>query len=120
MDLKEMLKSRSMTQTDLAEKIGVTQATISIWAAGKAIPSKEYADKIEKVLGKPDQDNFKRVCRISSKEAARLMRMSWPTFCRMAQQGTWDWCKASFTPSEKGGRWYYHINFEKMKKDERI
>jgi len=119
-DLKESMRVRGLNQTQLAEMIGVTQPTISGWMSGKVVPSKEMAERLEKVLGVPEQENFRKVQRINSHQAARMMGMSRAKFCELAQMGAWDWCKAVFTPSDKGGRWYYHINLEQMRKKECI
>jgi transcriptional regulator with XRE-family HTH domain len=40
-----------MTQADLADKVGVTQATISNWEIGKVIPSREQKNDLKRILG---------------------------------------------------------------------
>ena len=39
MDVKSFLSRNNMSQTDLAEAIGVTQATISSWAVNRTAPT---------------------------------------------------------------------------------
>lgn len=42
-----------MTQTDLADKIGALQKSVSRYETGTAVPSLETMEKIAKVLKKP-------------------------------------------------------------------
>jgi transcriptional regulator with XRE-family HTH domain len=40
-----------MTQTDLAEKLGVTPQAVSAWIHGRAMPTPEKMAEIERLLG---------------------------------------------------------------------
>ena len=51
--LKDTMKSRSLTSVELAERIGVTKATISYWINGKVFPSPEMLTKIATALNVP-------------------------------------------------------------------
>jgi len=48
----------SLTQVQLAEKVGVTRQTILVIEAGKYLPSLEVAFKISKVFGTSIEDVF--------------------------------------------------------------
>lgn len=49
--LKAALKFRSMTQRDLAEKIGITETAISRYTTGSRVPKTSIAIKICDALG---------------------------------------------------------------------
>lgn len=51
--LKDTMKSRSLTSVELAERIGVTKATVSYWINGKVFPSPEMLTKIATALDVP-------------------------------------------------------------------
>ncbi|MFD2514362.1 helix-turn-helix transcriptional regulator [Pontibacter locisalis] len=48
----------SLTQEDLAKKIGVSRQTINAMEANKYVPSTVLALKIARVFGKPVEDIF--------------------------------------------------------------
>lgn len=48
--LTEALKEKSMTQAELAEKIGVTQSMISHYASGRKMPALDTFSRICEVL----------------------------------------------------------------------
>ncbi len=48
--LKELLKSRGVKQNWLAQRIGVSQVTMSNWVTGKSSPSKKNLIKLSEVL----------------------------------------------------------------------
>lgn len=50
-NLMNALYDRRMTQTALAEQLGVTQAAVSAWVAEKKRPTIEMCVKIADVLG---------------------------------------------------------------------
>lgn len=52
-NLKLFRKKKSLTQSILAKKIGVTQQTYSKWETGKSRPSYKNLQKISKVLEVP-------------------------------------------------------------------
>ncbi|MGO9572353.1 MAG: helix-turn-helix domain-containing protein [Desulfomonilaceae bacterium] len=49
--LKRLRIRNAMSQKDIAEKMGVTQATVSNWELAKSIPSKEQKKELKKILG---------------------------------------------------------------------
>jgi transcriptional regulator with XRE-family HTH domain len=49
--LKRARIREAMTQAELGDKVGVTQATISNWEIGKVIPSREQKDDLKRILG---------------------------------------------------------------------
>lgn len=56
--LREILKIKGMTQTELAEKVGITQAFISEVCDCKKLPSLEIAQRIAFHLGYRTEDIF--------------------------------------------------------------
>jgi len=51
--LKELLKSKGLKQNWLANKIGVSEVTVSNWCAGKSVPKKVHLQKISELLDVP-------------------------------------------------------------------
>jgi transcriptional regulator with XRE-family HTH domain len=51
--LKELLKSKGLKQKWLANKIGVSEVTVSNWCAGKSVPTKTHLQKISDLLEVP-------------------------------------------------------------------
>jgi len=51
--LKELLKSKGLKQKWLADKIGVSEVTVSHWCAGKSVPKKEHLQRISELLDVP-------------------------------------------------------------------
>ena len=51
--LKELLKSRGLKQNWLAQKIGVSNVTVSNWSSGKSMPKKKHLQKISELLDVP-------------------------------------------------------------------
>lgn len=50
MTLKELRERKRMTQTELAEAIGVAQPTVSNWEVGSHAPRMWAREELEKVL----------------------------------------------------------------------
>jgi transcriptional regulator with XRE-family HTH domain len=50
MKLREARKLRRLSQADFAETLGVTQALISQWESGVAVPSREHRARLEELL----------------------------------------------------------------------
>ena len=50
MMLKELLKSKGIKQNWLAQRIGVSQVTLSNWVKGKSFPSKRNLEKLSELL----------------------------------------------------------------------
>ena len=51
MTFKELMKRKGYTQTELAEKLGVKQATISGWQNGLRMPRTKQLQVIAQALG---------------------------------------------------------------------
>lgn len=48
--LKEILKTKGLKQKWLAQKMGVSEVTVSNWVKEKSVPSKNHIDKMCEVL----------------------------------------------------------------------
>ncbi len=48
--LKELLKSKGIKQKWLANKIGVSEVTISNWCTAKSVPNKMHLHKLSALL----------------------------------------------------------------------
>ena len=50
MEIKKIRESRRMRQYELANRMGVKQASVSAWESGKAVPSAENLMKLADIL----------------------------------------------------------------------
>ncbi len=50
MEIKKIRESRRMRQYELANRMGVKQASVSAWESGKAMPSAENLMKLADIL----------------------------------------------------------------------
>ena len=50
-NIKELRVEKSMTQTQLASMLFISQDTISLWEKGKSLPTAEYLIAISKTFG---------------------------------------------------------------------
>lgn len=48
--LKELLKSKGIKQNWLANRMGVSEVTLSNWVKDKSTPSKKHLDKLGELL----------------------------------------------------------------------
>lgn len=48
--LKELLKSKGVKQNWLAQRIGVSEVTMSNWVKGKSFPTKKNLEKLSVLL----------------------------------------------------------------------
>lgn len=48
--LKEIMRQKNISSVELAEKLGVSKATVSYWINGKVFPSQETIVNISKIL----------------------------------------------------------------------
>lgn len=48
--LKELIKSKGLKQSFIANKIGVSVVTVSNWVQGKSSPSKKHLEKLCEIL----------------------------------------------------------------------
>ena len=55
MPLKSLLKSKGLKQIWLAEKLGVSEVTLSNWSSGKSIPNEENLNKLSELLDVPKE-----------------------------------------------------------------
>ena len=58
--IKVQRKKAGLTQIQLAEAIGVTQANVSIWENGKSLPTADKLKKISEILNCSIEDLFKK------------------------------------------------------------
>lgn len=82
--LKELRKQHSETQTEMAERLGVTQRTIANWEAGDRNPDLEMLAKISSkyevttdyLLGLTDDPQFEQPATIAARPAAGMPPIS--------------------------------------------
>jgi len=51
--LKELIKARGVKQRFIADKLGVSEVSVSNWVKGKTNPSDEHLEKLCKILDVP-------------------------------------------------------------------
>ncbi|MGI6304514.1 MAG: helix-turn-helix transcriptional regulator [Bacteroidales bacterium] len=51
--LKELLKTKGIKQVWIANKLGVSEVTVSKWCAGKSVPKKSHLEKLSQLLDVP-------------------------------------------------------------------
>jgi transcriptional regulator with XRE-family HTH domain len=51
--LKELLRSKGIKQKWLADKMGVSEVTVSNWCSSKSFPKKEHLNKLCQILDIP-------------------------------------------------------------------
>jgi transcriptional regulator with XRE-family HTH domain len=51
--LKELLKAKGIKQKWLANKLGVSEVTVSNWCSGKSMPKKSHIQKLSELLEVP-------------------------------------------------------------------
>jgi len=59
--LKNIIKSKGIKQNWLANKIGVSEVTVSNWCKGKSNPNKQHIQKLSEILEVPEKQllNYK-------------------------------------------------------------
>ena len=60
----DLLKKNNMTQLALANKLGVTQQLISMWARGKAQPQIDMVPKLAEALQEPTEVIIQCFCKV--------------------------------------------------------
>lgn len=50
MNLKEKRVSKNITQTELAERLGVSQSAVALWENGGAMPSSDKLPALAKIF----------------------------------------------------------------------
>jgi transcriptional regulator with XRE-family HTH domain len=53
--IKELLQSKGIKQKWLADRLGVSEVTVSNWCSGKNLPHKKHLEKISEILDIPLQ-----------------------------------------------------------------
>jgi len=51
--LKELLKTKGIKQVWVANKLGVSEVTVSKWCSGKSVPKKAHLEKLSRLLDVP-------------------------------------------------------------------
>ncbi|MGQ1787980.1 helix-turn-helix transcriptional regulator [Saccharicrinis sp. GN24d3] len=54
--MKEILKAKGIKQKWLAQKLGVSEVTVSNWVKEKSYPSKKHIEKLSEILNIPKED----------------------------------------------------------------
>lgn len=78
--LSTILKSRGMSQKDLAVATGLTQAAISRYANGKRVPSIEVSERISDALGVGPEVFTESLSAITAKKLADFCRENAPYY----------------------------------------
>lgn len=60
-NLKEARIRVGFSQTELAEKVGVTQATICNWELGKGTPQEKHLKRLDEILGEESGDGASQI-----------------------------------------------------------
>jgi Predicted transcriptional regulators len=60
MKIKELRKAANLNQVMLAERMGVTQSTVSSWETGSAMPAASTLPKLADLLGCTIDDLYGR------------------------------------------------------------
>lgn len=60
-NMEKLRKALKLSQEAVAEQMGVTQASVSAWECGIAVPRTDKLPKLAKVLGCRVEDLFERV-----------------------------------------------------------
>ncbi|NLF43957.1 MAG: helix-turn-helix transcriptional regulator [Bacteroidales bacterium] len=53
--LKELLKTKGIKQVWIANKLGVSEVTVSNWCSGKSVPKKSHLEKLSQLLDVPQK-----------------------------------------------------------------
>lgn len=61
MRIKELRESASLTQEELASRLGMTRTAVSMWETGDAMPRADKLPEIAKILNCGIEDLFKEV-----------------------------------------------------------
>ena len=69
MSLHQLRKNVSMTQADIAKKIGVDISAVTKWETGQAYPRPDKLLKLEELLGVPAGDIIRAINEAKQKSA---------------------------------------------------
>ena len=64
--IRERRTGNALSQSELAERLNVSQATISLWEQGKGKPNKDQIQKLEQILPDFVADQFRKAERSSN------------------------------------------------------
>ena len=110
--LKAAMKKKPITQAGLADAAGLSRASISLFASGKARPGPKAKEKIEAALGfaleeidEPALPTSQK--RVSVSECAKRIGKS-PMFVMMALRS--GRAPFGFASKASGEKWSYHIS----------
>ena len=67
--MRELREKAGLTQGELAERLGVTQSTITYWETGKCYPRPDKLLKLEELLGVPAGDIIRAINEAAEKNA---------------------------------------------------
>ena len=122
--LNQVITDMNLTRAELAEKTGISKASISYYLSGKIEPSEKKQTQIAISLGLPScyfQDTVEQslncIEKLLPEQVAKIMGMSKETIRIGLQQGVFSWGYAIHT-SEK--RWVYFINKRKFEEKEGV
>lgn len=67
--MRELREKAGLTQGELAERLGVTQSTITYWETGKCYPRPDKLLKLEALFGVPAGDIIRAINEAAEKNA---------------------------------------------------
>ena len=71
--IAECRKAKKLTQVELAEKLGVTDKSVSKWENGNCLPDVSLYKKICEIIEKLDDINIFDICEYTPKELDKLL-----------------------------------------------
>ncbi len=72
--IKELRESKHMTQSELAEKLSVSDKTISKWETGKGLPDISIVESLAKALGISVIELFSGDCNINKNRSFNMLK----------------------------------------------
>lgn len=111
--LKNLLRQRGMTATELSQISGIGKSSISQYLSGKNVPNGERRKLIDKLLRSPEEyeDDWEN---LKVADVAAMLHTSQKSIQRGLQQGRFPWGYAVMGE----GQWTYIINSRKFRKHE--
>ncbi len=120
--LKAVMEDRGLSRKQIAQVIGASQASISQWITGKAVPRPERQRFIAQRLGLPE-DYFEETSEdpgirdVSVEVVARLMHVNPVTIRKGLQQRVFPW---GYAVKTSDNRWCYIINAARFEQIEGV
>ena len=53
--MRDRREALGLSQTDLADKLGVTKTLLSLYESGKRVPTEEHVEELASALGMPSE-----------------------------------------------------------------